>query len=134
MTTIKEKKRCGRPPKAEYKEPKRPKRKMPTKRVFVCSPLKGNVERNMARAEIYCRFVFDEGYVPVAPHIYYPRFLDDTDKDERAAGIRYGLEEMWRCKQVWVFGRVTDGMRAEIELAKELKISVIYFDLDMEEI
>ena len=135
MTVIQEKKRRGRPPKSEYKEPKKPKKKMPTKRAYVCSPLKGNVEKNMARAEIYCRFAFESGYVPVAPHIYYPRFLDDTDKDERAAGLHYGLEEMWRCKQVWVFGaRISDGMRAEIELAKELKIPVKYFDSDMEEI
>ncbi len=133
MTT--QPKRRGRPPKNGYKEPKRPTKKMPTKRIFICSALAGNVERNMRRAEIYCRFAWDSGFVPVAPHVYYPRFLDDTDKDERAAGMRYGLEEMWRCKQLWAFGlKITDGMKAEIELAKQLKIPVRYFDADMEEI
>jgi hypothetical protein len=108
---------------------------MPTKRVFICSPLSGNVERNMRRAEIYCRFAFDEGYVPVCPHIYYPRFLDDCKRDERLIGMRYGMEEMWRCKQVWVFGEnFSCGMKQEIALAKQLKIPIRYFDCDMEEI
>ena len=125
----------GRPPKSEFKEPPRPKKRMPTKRVYICSPLKGNIEKNMRRAETYCRFAFDEGYVPVCPHIYYPRFLDDTDKDERLMGMRYGLEAMWQCTQLWAFGeRISDGMRAEIDLAKQLKIPVRYFDYDMEEI
>ena len=134
MTALIKKKR-GRPPKHEYTEPPRPKKNMPTKRVYICSPLKGNIERNMRRAEVYCRFAFDEGYVPICPHIFYPRFLDDTDKDERAAGMHYGLQEMWQARQLWVFGaNITDGMRAEIELAKQLKIPIRYFDSDMEEI
>jgi hypothetical protein len=103
--------------------------------VYICSPLKGNIEKNMQRAEGYCRFAWDNGFVPIAPHIYFPRFLDDTDKREREAAIRYGLEVMWTCKQLWVFGlRISDGMRAEIELAKQLGITIRYFDSDMEEI
>ena len=108
-------------------------KKMPTQRIYICSALKGNVERNIRRAEIYCRFAFDEGFVPVAPHIYYPRFLDNTDKDETAAGQRYGLEEMWRCEQLWVFGAVNDDMRDAISLARELEIPVRHFDANMEE-
>lgn len=138
MTMIAEPKRRGRPPKSKIKTatsvlPAVAHR--PTKRVYVCSPLKGNIEKNMRNAEIYSRFVFDSGFVPVTPHIYFPRFLDDTDKIERAAGQRYGLEEMWRCSQLWVFGlNITDGMRAEIELARQLKIPIKYFDSSMEEI
>jgi hypothetical protein len=109
--------------------------RIPTKRVYICSPLKGNVERNISRAEIYCRFAYDSGYVPIAPHIYFPRFLNDDDKNERAAGQRYALECMWQARQLWVFGEsISDGMRAEIELAKQLKIPIRYFDSDMEEI
>jgi hypothetical protein len=120
----------ARPPKPE-KIPKG----IPHKRVYICSPLAGSIERNMKRAEIYCRFAFDKGFVPIAPHIYFPRFLSDDDKNERAAGQRYGLEMMWQCKELWAFGlRITDGMRAEIELAKQLKIPIRYFYDDMEEI
>ena len=136
MTTVNKR---GRPSNVaaekSYDKLTRTRRKAPSKRVYICSPLKGNLEKNTARARIYCRFAFDEGFVPVAPHLYYPQFLDDDDKNERAAGLRYGLEAMWQCREVWVFGlRKSEGMRAEIELAKDLKILVKYFDDDMEEI
>jgi hypothetical protein len=132
METVK--RRRGRPPKNSFTEPPKPKRKMPSKRVFICSPLAGNIERNMRNACVYCRFAFDKGFVPIAPHLFYTQFLDDKNKDERAAGLRYGLEEMWRVKQLWVFGEnITDGMRFEIDLAKQLKIPVRYFDSEMEE-
>ena len=137
---IQEKKRRGRPPKESMKPSDKKQDatshcRFPTKRVFICSPLKGNIDKNMANAETYCRFAFDKGYVPIAPHIYYPRFLNDNDKNERKAGLRYGMEEMWRCKQLWCFGeKITEGMRAEIELAMQLQIPVKYYDEDMEAI
>jgi hypothetical protein len=140
MISVENRKR-GRPSKAEAKKQKSYDRltktevKIPSKRVYICSPLKGNVERNMKRAAIYCRFAFDSGYVPVAPHLFFPQFLNEDNKDERAAGLRYAMEQLWQCREVWVFGmNITTGMAAEIELAKDLKIPVRYFDSDMEEI
>ena len=136
MTTAKQ----GRPSKADLSKQKPYDRltktaaRHPTKRVYICSPLKGNIERNMTKARLYCRFAFDEGFVPVAPHIYYPQFLDESSKTERAAGMRYGLEAMWQCRELWVFGlKITEGMAAEIELATDLKIPVRYFDEYMNE-
>ena len=103
--------------------------RIPSKRVYICSPMKGETEKNMTRARLYCRFAYDKGFVPVCPHIYFPQFLDDGNKDERAAGIRYGLEQMWQCRELWVFGAsISTGMAAEIELAKDLEIPVKYFD------
>jgi hypothetical protein len=44
------------------------------------------------------------------------------------------LEALWQASQLWVFGaRISEGMRAEIELAKELKIPIRYFNTDLEE-
>ena len=120
--------------KGGFKEPKKPKKKMPTKRVFICSPFKADIKKNTKNAQMYCRFAFEQGYVPIAPHLYYPQFLDEFDDDERAIGIRYGLETMWQARELWVFGEnISSGMRTEIELAKELKIRVRYFNYNMEE-
>jgi hypothetical protein len=103
--------------------------KIPHKRVYVCSPFRGDLLRNIENARDYCRFAYDAGFVPIAPHLYFPQFLDECDLDERAAGMRYGLEQLWQCREVWVFGEsITVGMRAEIDLAKDLKIPVRYFD------
>jgi hypothetical protein len=110
------------------------KSKQPTKRVYICSPLKGRIETNIKRAQKYCRFAYNEGYVPIAPHLYFPQFLDDDEKDERAAGLRYGMEAMWTYVELWCFGKhITTGMKAEIELAMDLGIPVRYFNESMEE-
>jgi hypothetical protein len=94
------------------------------KRVFVCSPFRGNVEHNLALAEAACRLVLDHGHAPFAPHVLYPRVLDDTDPEQRAAGIRAGLAWLAVCDEVWVFGEPTSGMRHEIAAARELGIEV----------
>jgi hypothetical protein len=124
-------KKVGRPTKGRkevaptYDKLTKTAKRIPTRRVYICSPLRGNVERNMRNARDYCRFAYDAGFVPIAPHLYFPQFLDEDDADERAAGMRYGLEQLWQCREVWVFGEsITAGMRAEIELAKDLKIPV----------
>ena len=107
---------------------------MPNQRVYICSPLSGRVEHNICRAKIYARFAYDKGYVPICPHIYYPLFLDDDDKMERAAGLKYGLEAMHQAKELWVFGKtISSGMRAEIELAEDMDIPIRYFYKDMQE-
>ena len=107
---------------------------MPTKRIYVCSPLRGNGEANRQRACLYCRFAYDKGFVPIAPHIYFQQFLDYTNGHERNAGRRYGMECMWMVIAVWVFGEVTEGMKDEIDLAEDLQIPVKYFTADMEEL
>jgi hypothetical protein len=130
-------KKRGRPSKAELKEQKsydkltKAVKAVPSKRVYICSPYKGNIKRNTVRTQIYCRFAYDSGFVPIAPHIYFTQFLDENSKTERAAGMKYGLELLWQCRELWVFGcNITDGMRAEIELARDLKIPIKYYDED----
>lgn len=50
--------------------------------VYVCSPYAGDVEANTARARRYCRYVTDQGGIPLAPHLYLPQFLDEkTERD-----------------------------------------------------
>ena len=43
--------------------------------VYICSPLSGDVEGNQEKAARYCRFAVDTGYIPIAPHLYFPRFM-----------------------------------------------------------
>lgn len=109
--------------------------RIPSKRVYICSPLKGDVKYNLRRAKKFCKFAFGKGYVPWAPHLYYSLFLSDENFFERAAGRRYGLEDMYKAQELWVFGhRISEGMKAEIELAEDLEIPVRYFDENMEEL
>lgn len=93
--------------------------------VYVCSPYRGDVERNVAKAHGYCRFAVTQGVIPLAPHIYFTQFLDDDIPEERLAGLRIGLNILERCDELWVFGtRISKGMKAEIRAAEQLGIPV----------
>lgn len=92
------------------------------KKVFVCSPYRGDVKNNVKKAIDYCKYVVKQGYLPIAPHLYFPRFLNDNNETERKLGIAMGCELMQDCDEVWVFGdTITEGMYCEIMNAKQLK-------------
>lgn len=98
------------------------------KLVYICSPLRGNVERNIRKANGYCRFAATKSVVPLAPHAMFTGFLDDTIPEEREIGLAMGLELIKRCSELWVFGnRMSEGMKAEIKVAEELNIPIQYF-------
>lgn len=93
--------------------------------VYVCSPYRGDVEVNVERAQGYCREVFEAGYIPLAPHLLFPQFLNDDIPDERKAGLEMGTALLSQCRALVVCGEgISEGMAAEIQLAKELGIEV----------
>jgi len=97
--------------------------------VYICSPLRGDMERNIRRANGYCRFAAKQLVVPIAPHVMFTGFLDDTIGEDRETGINMGLELLKMCAEVWVFGeRFSEGMLAEIKEAVELGIPVRNFN------
>jgi len=97
--------------------------------IYVCSPLAGDYVINIERAARFCRFVSSQHSIPMAPHLYFTRFLDDAIAEERDLGLEMGLEILRSCDAVWVFGsKISPGMRREIQLAKEIEKPVLYFD------
>ena len=42
------------------------------KKVFICSPFRGDMEGNARRAAAYSRMACEEGYLPIAPHLLFP--------------------------------------------------------------
>ena len=89
--------------------------------IYICSPLRGDIEGNIRKAEKYCRLAveIDPDVIPIAPHIYCTRFLDDTIPEEREAGLRMGLQLLDNCSELWYFGNPSEGMKGEIRYAKE---------------
>ena len=97
------------------------------RRVYVISPLAGDIEKNRAAAIGYCKFVISEGYMPIASHVFYPPMLNDNIPEERELGTSFGLTLLADCDEAWCFGkRVTGGMAAELEEAKRLDIPIKY--------
>lgn len=97
--------------------------------IYVCSPFAGDMEGNARRAERYCRFVWSRGGIPLAPHLLFPRFMDDTNEKEREAGLHMGRKLLALCDEMWVFGdRISTGMAAEIAEAAGRFIPIYHLD------
>lgn len=47
------------------------------KKVFICSPFRGDMEGNARKAAFYSRMACKEGYLPIAPHLLFPQFLNE---------------------------------------------------------
>lgn len=103
--------------------------------VFICSPFSGDELKNAENARRYCRFAVDRGFVPFAPHLFFPQFMDESDEDERETGIFMGIILLTKCAELWVFGeRITRGMAQEIRKAESHSMPVRYFTADCEEV
>lgn len=94
------------------------------KRIFVCSPYRGDVERNVLAARAACREVVLGGDAPFAPHLLLPQLLDDAVPQERELAIRAGLTWLPVCDELLVVGEPTEGMRREIAEARAMGIVV----------
>ena len=91
------------------------------KKIFICSPLRGNVESNIIKARRYCREEVLKGNIPIAPHIYFTQFLDENNSEERELGIQLGIELLKQCDELHVYGSViSEGMQKEIKIWREL--------------
>jgi hypothetical protein len=98
------------------------------KTVYICSPLKGDIARNIINAQKYSQMAVDQGYCPMTPHAFFPLFMDDTNPEERAKGIACGMEMLNRSDIMWQFGEPSEGMKAEIKWWNEnKKTPIIYF-------
>ena len=97
------------------------------KKVYICSPCRGDYENNIQRAKEFSRAAVERGCIPITPHIYLTQFMDDTVPAERELGLSIGRELVLMCDELWAFGLdcPTAGMAAEIELARERGIPVL---------
>ena len=96
------------------------------KKVYICSPCRGDYENNIQRAKEFSRAAADKGCIPITPHIYLTQFMDDNNPAERELALKMGRELVLMCDELWAFGLdcPTAGMAAEIELARERGIPV----------
>lgn len=62
------------------------------KKVYICSPCRGDYENNIQRAKEYSRAAVEKGVIPVTPHIYLTQFMDDNVPEERELALKIGSE------------------------------------------
>ena len=103
--------------------------------VYICSPFAGDTEKNVAAARTYSRFAVEQGYIPIAPHLLFPQFLNDTNPKERELGLFFGNALMSKCSEIWVFGsHISSGVEAEIKRATWKNYRLRYFTENLEEV
>ena len=110
----------------------------PMTKVYVCSPFRPvskepkraekEKKENIALARHACNVLTRYGYLPIAPHLFFPQFLCDEIEEQRELGMLLGRELLCGCDELWVFGeRISEGMEVEIKQAKSSDIPVYYF-------
>lgn len=96
--------------------------------IFVCSPYRGSISENVAVADHLCSLAVQCGHIPIAPHLWLTRWLDDSVEAEREKGIRMSMEMLRRCDRmlVWTASGITEGMTQEIKYAQECQVERVY--------
>lgn len=101
--------------------------------VYICSAYSGNVATNVEKTKRYCRYAVDHDCMPVAPHLMYPQFMNETT--EREQGIHMALVLLGKCEEIWVIGNhLSEGMAIELEQAKWWGKNIRYFNEDIREV
>ena len=103
--------------------------------VYICSPYSGDIDANVKLARRFCAFAVSARRIPLAPHLHYPQFMDDTDPDARELVMFFNRILLSKCEQLWAYiGHVSAGMRAEIDWAHQMDIPIRFFDADFQEV
>lgn len=92
------------------------------KKIYICSPLAGDINTNLRNVKRYTEYALKCGTAPVVPH-FYALCLNDSIPKEREIGIAAGLNLLWFCDEMWIFGdKITEGMKTEIQFCNNLNI------------
>jgi hypothetical protein len=73
------------------------------------------------------KFVLDSGLVPVSPFMLFDYYLMHTvGKDV----VREAMNNLLaKCDEVWVFGRLSLGVKVQVGIAKRMNKPIRYFDI-----
>lgn len=100
--------------------------------VYIASPLRGDIEKNIEKAKEYCKYAATCGVIPLAPHTIFTQYLNDELPEHREHGIQMGLELLERCDELWVMGNtISQGMQEEINFAQSHHLPTLYISEDM---
>ena len=98
--------------------------------IYIAHPIGGDIKRNIQKVLEIIRGININipEVVPFAHYVVDCYALDDSVPEERMRGIKNDIA-LFRAgfiDEVWLYGsRISEGMKAEIKLAKELNIPVI---------
>lgn len=96
------------------------------KKVFISHPLNGDFEGNRKKANIICKYIIRQGYLPISP-LHSFLFIDEETPELRSEimSVCYRLIDI--SDEVWVYGD-SEGCRLEKQYAEKVgkKIVILY--------
>lgn len=98
--------------------------------VYIAHPISGDVENNIKKVIAICREVnlTELDVIPFVPYLSDLYALDDSIQSERERGMKNGLSLLKKgfIDEIWLYGdRISNGMRAEINICLEVGIKVV---------
>ena len=70
---------------------------------FICAPFTGDVDRYAEIVRERCKFAYDQGYIPVAPYMMYPRIYTEKDEDTNEFVAMLSINLLFSCDEFWLF-------------------------------
>ncbi len=81
----------------------------------------------MYASELICKYVIEEGHVPINSFTNFGYFLSElVPRHDIAENINNIINH---CHELWVFGPITGGVDLEIAMCKDLGKPIRYFDI-----
>ena len=72
----------------EFRNRKEPYKPM----VYICSPYSGDTQHNTEQAKKYSRFAYEQGAIPMTPHLLYPQFMCDENLSLTLVKVKNGYK------------------------------------------
>lgn len=98
---------------------------------YICSPYRATDKKQRKQYDEYVKsltkMAIDSGIAPIAPHMYITHVLDDSNYEDRKAGLAAGISLLYKC-DVLIFGDkygTSEGMYGEIVEARRQGIPVV---------
>lgn len=101
------------------------------KLIYVCSPYRGEVERNKKYARYAGEYLINRGDIPIIPHLYITEILNDDNPQERRKGMNICKQLIDKCEELIIFCNygISKGMYEEIKYAEEHCKKISYLAL-----
>lgn len=85
-------------------------------------------KRNFYYREHISKFILEKGCVPLNPFMSFSYFMLDTIPRNTVREANNNLVRL--SDELWVFGKISDGIASEVKYVKEMQKKIRYFSIE----
>ena len=83
--------------------------------------------KNFHQRMLICKHAFEQGVIPINPFNLFGYYLYELVDRDLIRNANNNI--MKRCDELWVYGEISDGVLAEIQMFKKLNKPIRFFDI-----